>query len=61
MTQSVKRLAFGFGSGHDLMVLGVQTLHWLCADSVESSWDILSLSLPLLSSCCRSLSKINTL
>ena len=49
MAQSVKRLTLDFGSGHDLMVRGIEPRVGLCADSVEPAWDFLSLSLLSLS------------
>ena len=45
MAQSVKRPALDFGSGHDLVVLEIESHVGVCADSVESVWD--SLSYPL--------------
>ena len=49
MAQSVKHLTLGFGSGHDLMVCGIEPHVRLCADSEEPAWDslFLLLSLPL--------------
>ena len=47
MTQSVKRLTLGFGSGHDLMVCEFEPLVGLCADSAEPARDNLSASLSL--------------
>ena len=44
MTQSVKLLTLGFGSGHDLMVLEIKTCIGLCTDSAEPAWDSLSFS-----------------
>ena len=46
MAQLVKRPALGFGSGHDIMVHGMESCVGLCADSMELAW-ILSLLLPL--------------
>ena len=48
MAQSVKCLAFDFGSGHDLAVHGSEPCIGLCADSTEPAWDSLppSLSTP---------------
>ena len=45
-----------FGSGHDLMICGLEPRVGLCADSAEPAWDILSLSLslPLSPSLCSS-------
>ena len=45
MAQSVKRLTLDFGSGHDLMVPGIEPHIGLCADNVEPSWASLSPSL----------------
>ena len=48
--QSVKYLALGFGSGHDLKVHEFEPCISLCADSAEPAWNSLSLpplSLPL--------------
>ena len=50
--QLLKCLTFGFGSGHDLPVRGIESHVRLCADSAEPAWDSLSPSLsapPLLS------------
>ena len=48
MTQSVKRPALGFGSGHDLTVHKFEPHVGLCADSAKPAWDLsLSLSLSL--------------
>ena len=45
--QTVKRPTLGFGSGHDLTVLGFEPRIGLCADSAEPAWDSLpTLSLP---------------
>ena len=46
MAQSVKCLAFGLGSGHDLAVGEFEPRTRLCADGVEPAWDSLSPSLP---------------
>ena len=46
--QSVKGPTLDFGSGHDLMVRGIEPPIWLCADSSELAWNSLSL-LPSLS------------
>ena len=40
--QAVKRLTLEFGSGHDLMVLGIEPHIRLCPDSTEPAWDSLS-------------------
>ena len=53
MVQLVKHLTLDFGSGHDLRVRGFKPCVRICADSVEPSWNSLSLSL------CPSLLKIN--
>ena len=45
MAQLVKRLTLDFGSGHDLMVRGIEPPVWLSADSMESAWDSLFPSL----------------
>ena len=45
--QSIERLTLDFGSGCDLTVHGIKPLVGLCADSVETAWDSLSLSLSL--------------
>ena len=45
MAQSVKCLALGFGSGHDLTVPGFEPSIRLSADSAELAWDSLSPSL----------------
>ena len=42
VTQSVKCLILGFGSGHDLMVHGFKPCVGLCTDSSEPAWDSLS-------------------
>ena len=42
MAYSVKHLTLDFGSGHDLVVHGLEPHVGLCADSVEASWDSLS-------------------
>ena len=47
MAQSVKYLTFDFCSGHDLTVSEFEPHIELCANSVELSWDSLSLSLSL--------------
>ena len=47
---SVEPQSVDFGSGHDLLVYGIEPRIGLCADSAESAWDSLSLflSVPLL-------------
>ena len=47
MAYSVECPAPGFGSGHDLMVRGIEPHVRLCADSVEPAWDSLSLPVSL--------------
>ena len=47
MSQLVKRLTLGFGSGHDLTVCGFEPRVGLCAGSVEPAWDSLSPPLSL--------------
>ena len=47
VAQPVKRLTLDFGSGHDLMVHGIELQAGLCADSTRPAWDSLPLSLPL--------------
>ena len=47
MAQSVKCLAFDFGSGYDLTVPGVEPAVGLCVDSMEPTWDSVSLFLYL--------------
>ena len=42
MAQSVKSLTFGFGSGRDLLVCGMEPRVRLCAGSLEPAWDSLS-------------------
>ena len=44
MAQSVKHLTLDFGSGHDLMVRGIEPHVRLCTDSMEAAWDCLPLS-----------------
>ena len=44
VAQSVEGPTLDFGSGHDLMVHGIE-LHGLCGDSLEPVWDSLSPSL----------------
>ena len=43
----VELLTLDFGSGHDVMVRGIEPHVGLCTDSVEPAWDSLSLSLSL--------------
>ena len=45
VAQSVKCPTLDFGSGHDLMVDGIEPRIGLSADSVEPAWDSLSPSL----------------
>ena len=45
MAQAVKRLALGFGSGHDLMVRGFEPYKGLCSDRSCLGFSLLSLSL----------------
>ena len=42
MDQSIKRSTLDFGSGHDLMVCGIETHVRLCTVSPEPAWDFLS-------------------
>ena len=60
MTQSVKHLTLGFGSGHDLVGCGIEAHVRLCPDSTEPAWDSLSSFLSVPSPCTLSL-KINKL
>ena len=46
-TQSAKRPTLDFGSGPDLTVHELEPRVGFCAESAESAWDSLSLSLPL--------------
>ena len=46
MSQSVKRLALDFSSGHDLAVRGLEPGVELSADSTEPAWDSFSDFLP---------------
>ena len=59
MAQLVECLTLDFGSGHELVVLGIEPPIWLCADSMGPAWDSLSppLSAPLLSTCTLSVSQ----
>ena len=45
--QSVKTPTLDFGSGHDLIVCGIDLCIRLCADNVEPAWDF-----PFFSSLC---------
>ena len=45
VAQSVRHLTLGLGSGHDLMVCGLECHIELCADSVEPAWDLRALNL----------------
>ena len=45
VTQSVKRPTLGFGSGHDLMVQGLELCVGLCVERAEPAWDSPSHSL----------------
>ena len=47
VAQSVKHQTLEFGSGHDLMVHGLEAHIPLCTDSEEPAWDSLFLSLSL--------------
>ena len=47
MAQSVERQTPGFGSGHDLMVLGFEPPVGLCVGSMKPAWDSLSVPLSL--------------
>ena len=47
VAQLVKYPTLDVGSGHDLMVRGIEPHIMLCADSVEPAWDSLSPSLSL--------------
>ena len=49
VAQWVKHPTLVFGSGHDLMVGGLEFRVWLCTDRTEPDWDslFLLLSLPL--------------
>ena len=47
VAQSVERGTLDFHSGHDFTVGGMEPHLGLLADSVESAWDSLSLSLSL--------------
>ena len=56
VTQSIKCLTLGFGSGHDLIVCGFEPHTGLHAGNAELAWDF-SLLLP--HACTLSLSKIS--
>ena len=45
MTQPFKHLTLDFGSGHDLLVCGIEPRVGLCNDSAGSAWDSVSPSL----------------
>ena len=45
MAQWVKHPTLDFGSGHDLLVRGIEPRVGLCTDSAEPAWDSLSPSL----------------
>ena len=45
MAQSVRLPTLDFSSGHDFMGHEIEAYLGLCADSVVSAWDSLSLSL----------------
>ena len=45
MAQLVKWRTLALGSGHDLMVPGIEPRFGLCAHSTEPAWDSLSPSL----------------
>ena len=47
MAQSFKHPTLGFGSGHDLMVCGIEPRVGLYTDRTKPSWNILSLSLSI--------------
>ena len=47
VAQLSKGLTPGLGSGHDLTVRELEPCIGLCADSVKSAWDFLSLTPPL--------------
>ena len=47
MAQLVKRLTLDFGSGHNLMVCGIEPHTALCTDRVKPAWNSLSPSLSL--------------
>ena len=57
MAQLVRDPTLDFGSGHDLMVHGIEPLVGLCADSAELALDSLSPSLSAPSLLTLSLSK----
>ena len=47
VAQLVKRQTLDLGSGHDLTVHGMESHLRLCADSMEPTWDSLSLPVSL--------------
>ena len=53
-----KRLTLGFGSGHHLKDRGILPHIGLCADSVEPTWDSLSLPLFLPLPCSHALTRL---
>ena len=55
--QSVKYPTLGFGSGHDLMICGIEPMSSSVPNSMEPAWD--SLSLPVSLPFSLSLSQIN--
>ena len=57
MAQSVKHLTLDFGLGHDFMVHEFELCVGLWAESVEPTWDSLSLSLSVPPPLSLSLSK----
>ena len=56
MAQLVELLTLNFSSGHGLTFHGIEPWVELCADSVEPTWDFLSLPLSLPLSLCPSFS-----
>ena len=44
--QLIKHPTLGFGSGHDLQLREIKSHIRVCADSVETAWDSLSLAPP---------------
>ena len=42
VAQSVEHPTLDFGSGHDLVVRGIESHIRLCADGAEPAWDSLS-------------------
>ena len=65
MAKLVKCPTLDFGSGHDLVVLGMEPHVGFCADNAKPAWDSLSpspsLSTPPLLSLSLSVLKINKL